>query len=272
MVCQVRTDRAGKFEFSSVPQAVYRVTASCAGFLPASQEVDLMTTSNEYVVLTLLSGSDDAGARPQPQAGLSMEASVPKEARDEYEKGRAELLDHAEPSKGILHLEKAVKIYPEFLQAELLLGTAYMDSHQMAKAESALKHVLEINPKTAQACLALGEIYRQKKDYPGAEKALLQGLKLNDSSWQGHLALGRLYWETGDIPKAGIEVGRSLQLKPDEAEAYLLAGNVFLKARRAPEAMQMFSQYLKLSPNGQYAEQARTVVEKIRKSLEGKKK
>ncbi|HYK87425.1 MAG TPA: tetratricopeptide repeat protein [Acidobacteriota bacterium] len=266
MVAQARTDRAGKFDFSNIDQAIYRVTASTEGFQPATQEINLMTTYNEYVVLTLAPKKSSAADRLGPGMEMSIDAKVPEEARTEFEKGRSELLDS--PEKGISDLEKAVKIYPNFLQARLLLGTAYMDSHQADKAESCLKRVLEIDPKTAPALFALGEIYREKKKYPEAEKSLQQGLQINDSSWQGHLALGRLYWETGNVPKAGAEVGRTLQLKPDAADAYLLGGNVFLKARKAPEALQMFSQYLVLAPKGQYAEQTRVTVEKIKKALE----
>ncbi len=266
MVAEVRTDRAGKFDFSNISQAIYRVTASLEGFRPASQEVNLMTTYTEYVVLTLVSTEAGTQARAGPGQTV-LDSRVPKEAREEYEKGRSELMNSSDPAKGISDLEKSVKIYPDYLEARLLLGTAYMDAHQLDKAESSLKRVLQINPKTPQALLALGEIYREKKQYSEAEGALLQGLQLNESSWQGHLALGRLYWEMGSISKAGAEVGRTLQLKPDEADAYLLAGNLFLKANKAAEALQMFTQYLNLAPKGQYAEQTRKVVEKLSKAV-----
>ncbi len=263
MIAQARTDRVGKFDFSDIAQATYRVTASLEGYQDASQEVDLNTTFTQYIILTLaVKKSGSAAGTP-----VVIDSRIPHDALEEFEKGRAALLDGSDPGKGIPHLEKATKIYPAYLQAQLLLGTAYMDSHQVEKAESALKRVLEIDPKTAQAYLALGEIYRETKRYPEAEKTLTQGLKLNDASWQGHFSLGRLYWDTGDVPKSGAEIGRTLQLNPEAADAYLLAGNLFLKAGKAQEAFQMFSKYLSLAPKGQYADQTRKVVEKLKKSL-----
>jgi thioredoxin-like negative regulator of GroEL len=272
LVAQVRTDRTGKFSFSDIGQANYRVTASIIGFKTVSQEVNLTTTPNEHLIFTLVPDKTGQENRIVPDADAIIDTRVPKEARDEYEKGRTALLNGTEPAKGIPHLESAVKIYPDFLQAQLLLGTAYLDVHQMDKAESTLKRVLEIDPKTTQALFALGELYRTGKRCPEAEQVLQQGLKLNDASWQGHLALGRLYLDTGNIAKAGPEIGRALQLKPDNPETFLFAGNVLLRANRAEEALQMFEQYLHLAPKGRYADETQKVVEKIKKAVPEKKK
>ncbi len=265
VVAQTRTDRSGKFDFSNIGQAIYRVTASMEGFQPVTQEVNLATTNTEYIVLTLVPKKSGPADHPGPGMEMSIDARVPEEARAAYEKGRSELSKGSEAAKGISDLEKAVKIYPSFLEARLLLGTAYMDVRQFEKAEASLKRVLEINPKTAQAFFALGEIYRLRKNFPEAERTLAQGLQLSGNSWEGHFALARLYWEEADVAKAGAEVGRTLQLNPDCAEAYLFAGNIFLKANKAPEALQMFREYLRLAPTGQFAEQTRKAVQRIEK-------
>lgn len=272
VVAEVRTDRNGKFDFSNISQAMYKVTATMEGYLPAYQEVNLMTTYTEYVILTLIPDKNKMTRTKADNAGILLDSKAPKEAQDEYEKGRAELLNASDPAKGIPHLEKAVKIYPDFVEAQLLLGTAYLDSHQLDKAEPALLHVLKIAPKTAQANFALGEVYREKKDFPAAEKTLLEGLKLDDKSWQGHLTLGRVYWEIGDVPRSGVEVGKTLQLKPDCTDGLLLAGNLLLRARKPVEALGMFQEYLRLDPKGPYADQTKKSVEKIKLALAEEKK
>jgi tetratricopeptide (TPR) repeat protein len=272
VVAEVRTDRNGKFDFSGIVQAMYKVTATMEGYLPAYQEINLMTSYSEYVLLTLVPDKKKMTLSKSEKGESLIDSKAPKEARDEYEKGRAELLNASDPVKGIPHLEKAIKIYPDFVEAQLLLGTAYLDSHQLDKAQSTLTYVLKIAPKTPQANFALGEVYREKKDFPAAEKTLLEGLKLDDKSWQGHLTLGRVYWELGDVPKSGVEVGKTLQLKPDCADGLLLAGNLFLRARKPAEAVGMFQEYLRLEPKGQYAEQTKKSVEKIKKSLAEEKK
>jgi tetratricopeptide (TPR) repeat protein len=273
VVAEVRTDRNGKFDFSGILQAMYKVTATMEGYLPASQEVNLMTTYTDYVLLTLIPDKRrQISSDKDKKVDSLLDSKAPKEARDEYEKGRSELLNSQDPTKGIPHLEKAIKIYPDFLDAQLLLGTAYLDSHQLDNAQSTLLRVLEIAPKTAQANFALGEVYREKKDFPAAEKTLRAGLKLDDKSWQGHLTLGRVYWEMGDIPKSGVEAGKTLQLKPDCADGLLLAGNLLLRGRKPAEAVGMFQEYLRLEPKGKYADQTKNLVEKIKKALVEEKK
>ena len=195
-----------------------------------------------------------------------LDASVPAEARKEFEKadealatGKRERIE-----EGIRHLEKAISLYPNFLEAQLRLGAAYMDLHEWDKAEQALRRALEINPRTANAYFALGEIYWRQKKYSEAEKILREGLGIEDRSWRGHFTLGRVYWSKGDLAKAGPQVGLAIQLNPNFAEAHLLAGNILLRVNKREDALVEFQEYLRLAPKGEFAAQARTTVEKLK--------
>ncbi|MGH9428553.1 MAG: tetratricopeptide repeat protein [Terriglobia bacterium] len=266
---QTLTDSTGKFRFSGLGQATYIVTVRAPGYREARQEVDLQTMPRAYLQFQLV--PEKTETIPLPVSGGLVNSKIPPEAQKEFDTGRKMLLEEKKVEGGIAHLEKAVGLYQEFLDAHLLLGTAYMDGKQWEKAERALKRTLEIDSKTVAAHFALGEVYRHQQKYPGAEKVLQDGLKLEPKSHQGHFALGQVYFAKGDIAKAGPEVGQALQLKPDYAEAYLLAGNLFLRARNAQNALQMFEQYLKLEPKGPLAPQTREMVEKIKKAMTEKK-
>lgn len=270
---QTLTDSSGKFRFSGLGQAQYVVTVRAPGYREARQNVDLQTMPRAYLQIQLVPEKSEAAPLPVPSNLPSnlVDARIPPEAQKEFETGRAMLIDEKKVEGGIAHLEKAVSLYPAFLDAHLMLGTAYLDSKQWEKAERELKKALEINAKAAAACFALGEVYRQQQKYAEAEKVLQDGLKLEPKSHQGHFALGQVYFAKGDLAKAGPEIGQTLQLKPDYAEAYVLAGNLFLRARNAANALQMFEQYLKLEPKGPLAPQTREMVEKIKKALAEKK-
>src|SRR5262249_19829946 len=140
---------------------------------------------------------------------------VPAEAQKEFDEGGAALLEEKKIEAGISRLEKAVNLYPNFLEARLLLGTACRDSHQFDRAERDFRRCFEINPKLADAYFGLGEIYRRQQKNDKAENALQEGLKLEPKSHQGHFTLGQVYFAKGDIAKAGPEVGQALHLKPD---------------------------------------------------------
>jgi len=91
--------------------------------------------------------------------------------------------------------EKAVSIYPKFVEAWLKLGTAYMDLGQWDKAEQALLATIEVDPNAFNAFSALREIYLHQNKLADAEKVLVKGLAIQEQSYLGHLNLARVYWE-----------------------------------------------------------------------------
>ena len=93
---------------------------------------------------------------------------------------------------------------------------------------------------------------------------MLAGIKLDENSWHGHFTLARLYYEQNEILKAAAPIGRTLQLKPDFAEAHLLAGNILLKLNQPERAAFEYQEYLRLAPKGEFAAEARSLVQKLK--------
>ena len=267
LISQVRTDRSGKFRFDNLAQSQFRISIRHPGFKEIQRYVDLSTATTDYLQLQLV--AEDSVTIDLPTKTIAVGVSA--EAQAEYEKGRKSLLTDKNIQAGIAALETAIKLAPNYTEAHLLLGTAYLDNKQYDRAERALRRAFELNPQAAAVLFSLGDLYRRQQKYAEAEKALLDGLKLEPKSPLGHLTLGQVYFAKGEVAKAGPEVGQALQLKPDFAEAYLLAGNLFLRARKAENALPMFEQYLKLDPNGVSAPQTREMVAKIKQALAEKK-
>jgi tetratricopeptide (TPR) repeat protein len=247
----------------------YVITVEAPGYRTEQRTLSLLARSaSELLLFQLVPEKSSSDAAPP---GV-VDVRVPTAARREFEEGRDALLaDEGRADEGIKHLEKAISLYPKYLEAHILLGGAYIDTHQLNKAESTLRRALEIDSKSAQAHFLLGETYREQKNFKEAEKALLAGLKIEDS-WRGHIALGRLYWDMGEIAKAGPEVGQALKIKPDLAEGHLLAGNILLRAHQPENALTEFQEYLRLEPKGKFAAQAQEMVDKIRRALAEQKK
>jgi tetratricopeptide (TPR) repeat protein len=267
---RVYTDRNGKFRFDFRRPGQYTITVEAEGYLPEQRFFSLLAYSaSEYMDVRLR--PDPSKTRNEAAAPGVIDVRVPLEARKEFDRASLALGDPERIEEGIAHLEKAIRLYPKFLEAHLVLGNAYVETNQLDKAEAALRAALKINSKSAEAHFLLGDIYRQQKKYAEAEKMLLAGLKLSDS-WRGHIGLGRLYWEMGDHLKAGPEVGKALKLKPNLPEGHLLAGNILLKSHKPEDALMEYEEYLRLEPKGKFAQQAQEVVDKIKKALEEKKK
>jgi len=265
IVGETTTDRSGKFVFTNLAPDLYTVIVRTVGFREIQQQVDLRTQLTDYVQLQLVADTKPSDSSPSKRAGV-INAGIPKDARAEFEKGRDALL-LANNTEGILHLENAVRMYPGYLEAMLLLGTAYMDKPDWEKAQSTLRQVLVLNPKMAVAHFALGDLNLRRKKYSEAEKDLLAGIELDGKSVQGHFMLGRLYYELGDLAKAGRQVGTALRLNPSFALGHLLAGNILLRAHQAENALVEFEEYLRLEPNGEFSEQTREAVQRVRQAL-----
>ncbi|HUS13381.1 MAG TPA: tetratricopeptide repeat protein [Pyrinomonadaceae bacterium] len=277
---EMTTDLSGKFRFIGLAAELYVVSVRTPGFREVSQQVDLRTQITDYVQLTLVAEAN--GSSPSNRTGV-LDANVPHAARAEFEKGRDALLQTGNAPGGILHLENALRIYPKYFEALLLLGTAYMDQSDWNKAEHALARALEVYPKSPNALFALGELYLKQKKDAEAERVLLQGLQFEDRLWQSHLSLGHVYWDMAAkfndeahyrplLEKSYVHAKRALQLNPDLAAAHLLKGNLLFKARRAQDALPEFEEYVRLDPNGEFANQTRALVQKIKTALAEQKR
>jgi tetratricopeptide (TPR) repeat protein len=279
------TDNTGKYQFSGLGPEYYVVTVHLNGYIDQRREVDLCTASSAYELFQLAPEKRGVETRTSRNASVTaprststvVNANVPEEAQKRFENAQAELVK-GNIEAGITILERLVSLYPKFVEAQLRLGTAFMDLKQWEKAEQTLKKTIEIDRRTANAYFALGEIYLRQRKYQLAERSLQEGLAIESRSAQSHLTLARAYWEeTAGVKDEAIlkvslersyaEVNQALRLDPNFANAHLLKGNLYFKARRGAEALREFEEYLRLEPRGQYAEQARSLTEKIRKAL-----
>ena len=281
MVGQVRTDGGGRFHFENLGPAQFTVSIRQAGYLPVSETVEMATTSTAYVQFLL---RVDPNA-PAPTPGSVVDSNVPIAAQKEFEKAEAMIASgkNEDIQAAVGHYQQALVIYPQFLKAQLKLGTAYMDLADWSKAEQTLKKTLELDPKAFNALFALGEVYFRQKKNEEAEKVLLQGLQIDDRSMQAHLTLARVYVDmaakikdqTENRPlrvKAYDQVNAALKYDANNAFAHWIKGNLLVSVGRDQDAQHEFEEYLRLEPKGPFTNQASTLIEKIKKELESQKK
>lgn len=268
LIDQIMTDSRGRFRFPNLQRGYYKVIVNAPGYRPAQQDADMQVLFRVYMVfeLTAESGRGPSGL---PLLTEVVDARVPPEARNDFNNGRAALA-RKNYKEAIAHLEKATLAYSNFFEAQLLLGTAFMDLREWDKAEKPLLRAVEIKPENALSMIVLGEVYWRQKRHADAERTLREGVKLDQKSWHGQFTLGRLYWDMGEVAKAGAPIGMTLQLKPDLAEAHLLAGNILLRVNQRERALIEYREYLRLAPKGEFVSQVEELIRKVEKSLNNK--
>ena len=275
------TDANGRFSFR-VTAGHYECYVHVPGYRNESRSLDVLS-NGDFLDFRL---REDGTAKPAgATAGSSeVDVNVPTKAREEFDKGAAAVALGKKENleEAVLHLEKAVAIYPQYLQAQLMLGSTYIDLQQLDKAEQALKKTIELDPKAPNAFFNLGEVYLRQKKNEDAEKVLLQGLQLEDRSYQGHLTLARTYVamaakikdENENRPlrvKAYEQVNEALKYNAELAPAHWIKGNLLVSVGRDADAQHEFEEYLRLDAKGPFASQAKAMIEKIKKALEGQK-
>jgi tetratricopeptide (TPR) repeat protein len=194
-------------------------------------------------------------------------AAAPPEAQKEFEAGKNLLLEKKKPKDSIPHFQSAIKTYPSFGEAYLLMGTAYMDEKDWNNARSALEKAVQLDQSLAAAHLALGVTLNEMGDFKDAEKPLTKGLELSPDFAEGQYELGRTYWAMGRWQDAEPHARKATGLQPGMAKAHVLMGNILLRQRNAPAALTEFKEYLQLDPNGPLAAPTREMVSKIEKAL-----
>ncbi|MDX6611989.1 MAG: protein O-GlcNAc transferase [Blastocatellia bacterium] len=266
LVDQIPTDSQGRFRFPNLQRGYYRVIINTPGYSPAQQDADLQVLFRIFLAFNLVSD------RPAtPASSYVIDAKAPPAAREAFARGSSALAKK-NYDEAIHNLQRATEVYPGFLEAEFLLSEAFLDQRSWKEAEASLQRARKLKPDSAPTLISLGEVYWRQQRFDEAEKVLQEGLKIDDKSWHGYFTLGRLYWDQGEIGKAAPQIGRTLQLKPDFAEAHLLAGNILLRLREQKRAVLEYQEYLRLAPKGEFASQARELIEKIKSAPNQDKK
>ena len=267
---QALTDISGKFGIQGIPSSVYVVRVRLPGYEEVSQRVDLTVTSSNYLSFELRPkpGNAPALAPEGPGARLNARiAAVPEKARKEFTKARELWGEGKDPQSSIDHLKKAIKIYPRFADAYVLLATVYIQQSQPADAKSALNQAIEIDPRLPEARFTLGNLQNSEKNYADAEKSLTEGLILDGESPQGHYELAKAYWAMGRWQDAEPHAIKAAALQPAMAPVHVILGNIALRKRDPQTALKEFQQYLKLDPNGPMAGGAQSMVDKLQAAL-----
>jgi len=170
------------------------------------------------------SGKDRWEQREAKIAALKRElARKPKSAQAHYNLAKAYLNEPLSgPLEAIKHFQQAVTLKPDYAEAFIGLGDAYLEA-EMYRPEG---------PDTIKAI----EAYRK-------------AISIRPNYAEAYEALGRGYLEE-DAYKLAIDAFKeAIRIKPDYAEAYRGLGEAYQGYRLDGEAIAAYRQAIKLTPN-----------------------
>ncbi len=143
--------------------------------------------------------------------------------KDVSEEAKMEKINRAK-----IYLEKAIKIYPLYNNAYLLLGNAYLKGDKnFEKAFEAYKGALRINPQYGDAIRNMSVLMNNWNDNP-AKKATLKNFILEQPDNASLYAqLGAVYNNAGDYDSSIIAYKKAISIDASNSDNYNQLGMVY---------------------------------------------
>jgi len=171
-------------------------------------------------------------------------------ARPHFEDGRlAYQRDDVEES--VRHLERALELFPRYLDALLLSGEIEIERGQIDLAEQRLALATEIEDYNVDAWYYLGEALHLKAlasgelvDAARAESAFETVLDIDERHGKAAFQLALIRITRGELDQAEALLTSAVENEPGLADAHYVLGEIYLSSDRTTEAQQAFEQAL----------------------------
>jgi tetratricopeptide (TPR) repeat protein len=253
----------GQFEFESVRSNACLLRVSAEGFQTFQQRLDEMTFSQYRtfinVALTPVGQIESEEAAP----AVLTDQKAPEKARDELVKGVQALLKE-KYSDARTHFEKAIAVYPCYARAQTELAIVLIPSGNFTRAESALRKSIQCDSGYHQARLVLGQLLNMQKRFGESEKTLREAIRLAPSWWELYYQLGIADFGLGEYAKAAEEYEEVLSFNPAPPSSYYArAADAYLARKTYDKAYAMMQDYLRIDPQGRFAEKIRTTIQQM---------
>ena len=209
-----------------------------------------------------------------------LRTKIPGKAVDEYEKALKES-SRGNRAKAVEGLQRAIKLAPDFYEAQQTLGIQYLALQKYDDAETALLRARDLSPKAAEPLTNLGTLYYQRGEtaidaghsdeaaaaFQKSEEALEEAIRRNPLSPSAHSYLGAALYKTGAYERAESMLKRALELDEDQSNARLMLINVYTKSARYNDALEQINTFLDKNPKAPQRGALEDIKQKIEKAL-----
>ena len=139
------------------------------------------------IMLTVFA-AHETRAQDEPASPTDQAIGLFNQGQDEHAKGNF--------AKAVELYDRAIKLLPEFAEAEFQKGNAYLSLGKKPEAETAFRRAVEIRGDWTLALAALGTALERRGEYVESEKLLSKAVSLDDSNFPAYSALVELKLKT----------------------------------------------------------------------------
>jgi len=261
----------GDFQFDGLREGDYSIQITVKDYDQFQQQVSISGASRLGLAIFL----PRAGKPLTPGLQLSISAhqlSVPHKAHDEFEKGMSLIYLKSDYRGAINQFQLAIRDFPAYYEAYAEEGDAYFQLQDLGHAEEALQKSIDLSSgQYADAMFSMATILSDTKRYTEAEAVARRGISVDASSWRGPFELARALTALKKTDEAEKSAEKSRDLMPDNPPVYLLLANIHIQRKDYTALVRDLDDYLRLSPIGPEADQARKTRERVQAMLNAPK-
>ncbi len=209
-----------------------------------------------------------------------LRAKIPGKAVDEYEKALKESTK-GNRGKAVEGLQRAIKLAPDFYEAQHTLAIQYLALQKYDDAEAALTRARDLSPKAAEPLINLGTLYYQRGEaqadsghpedaaatYQKAADFLEEAIRRNPLSASAHGYFGAALYKLASYDRAETSLKRALELDGDQENARLMLINVYTKSARYSEALEQANIFITKNPKAPQRPALESIKQQIEKAL-----
>ncbi len=192
---------------------------------------------------------DHAGRTPEAIEHLERVLRITPDYAEAHNNLGKALAQVGRVPEAIAHYQQALRLKPDFAEAHNNLGNVLLQEGQLSDAIGHLEQALRIKPEYAEAHNNLGNVLLQEGQLSDAVGHYEQALRIKPEYAEAHGNLGVVFLQEGKLSDAIGQLEQALRIKPDFAVAHGNLGNVFLQEGQLSDAIGQLEQALRIKPD-----------------------
>jgi tetratricopeptide (TPR) repeat protein len=140
------------------------------------------------------------------------------------------------------HLERALQIYPDYLEGHNSLGARYIELHEYEKAAAEFQKAIDIDPRVMQPVNNLSVALFLLQRYPDAEAAARRARDLDPHDPTARYMLGAILATEKRNPEEAVEMLR--ETRQEFPDSRLLLAEILLRLGAVEQAENELRDYL----------------------------
>jgi cytochrome c-type biogenesis protein CcmH/NrfG len=281
-VYETFTDLSGRFSFNGLSRGTYQLIAEGDGqtFVTTTTRAELSVFGSSPQLF-----SQDIQLRPipgrqnLPRAGVvnAFSQEVPKAAFENFKRAQ-KLAAEGKRELVMAQLQEAVKLFPNYFEAHLMIGNQLLASGRLEESILALDRAREINPNDERVYQSFGLLLMKQRKYSVAVPIFAEAARLNPANplnplmkasaliYQASFLAAELQEQRSELLKqaeVGLTQASDLSDKKVKADAVTLA--LFYEMKGQPDrAATELEDYLKKNPAAKNLEELKTEIARLR--------